>query len=162
MNGLTLYEGPSRLGKDDIVVLATGLTRPSVNRKTGDVVQVYILLQDWHPTYGRRNGRDESICGNCVMRQGSWNQQAECYVKGYMLNQPWTPKGACRLSRIARPSVSVRMETWPQCLSVSHFGRPSCEDTNGWPIPVSGVPPHSSTLRWRVCIAPQNNAPPLR
>ena len=119
MNGLTLYEGPSRLGKDDIVVLATGLTRPSVNRKTGDVVQVYILLKDWHPALGRQNGRDESICGTCVMRQGSWNQQAECYVKGYMLNQPWT---SWRWNRALYPKGSLQDIPYRKTIRVGAYG----------------------------------------
>ena len=89
MRGLTLYEGPSRLGKEDIVVLVTGLFG-SQNVKTGDCYQVYILLKNIHPHEARITGLDESICGGCGLRPLLMNPDGKCYVPGYMLNQPWT------------------------------------------------------------------------
>ena len=92
MTGLTLYEGPSTLGPDPIVVLATGI-RPSANVKTGDCYQVYILTADFHPHEARTLGMDESICGDCSLRPLTAKikkSKDQCYVEGYMLNQPWT------------------------------------------------------------------------
>jgi len=89
MRGLTLYEGPSTLGPDPIVVLATGITG-SQNIKTGDCYQVYILLKNIHPHEARITGLDESICGDCSLKPLLKNPDGECYVPGYMLNQPWT------------------------------------------------------------------------
>ena len=42
-NGLVLYHGPSRINRREIVVIATGLRRKSRNRKTGKMVQIWIL-----------------------------------------------------------------------------------------------------------------------
>ena len=89
MRGLTLYEGPSTLGPDPIVVLATGITG-SQNIKTGDCYQVYVLLRDIHPHEARITGLDESICGDCSLKPLLKNPDGECYVPGYMLNQPWS------------------------------------------------------------------------
>ena len=67
-NGAVLYTGPSLLDGAPIVVIATGLEDASSNRKTGAMVQTYILRQDVSPTEAVKSGADESICGDCVHR----------------------------------------------------------------------------------------------
>ena len=48
-----------------IVVIATYSNR---NKKTGHVVQTYILRADLNPLEASKKGEDFSICGNCTMR----------------------------------------------------------------------------------------------
>lgn len=56
------YEGPSLYdGKPIVVLVQTG----SSNRKTGDMVQTYILRSDIDPITASRMGEDSSICGTC-------------------------------------------------------------------------------------------------
>ena len=56
------YEGPSLYDGNPIVVLVqTG----SDNRKTGDMVQTYIMRSDIDPITASRMGEDYSICGTC-------------------------------------------------------------------------------------------------
>lgn len=66
--GVVLYEGPSMLDGEPIVAIATGMQTPSTNRKTGEMVQVHILLQKEHPSVAQNSGADSSICGNCPLR----------------------------------------------------------------------------------------------
>ena len=74
MNGFILYEGTTNGEK--FVVIATGVVRPSVNRKTGDMIQVWILLVDQSPIEGIQSGLDaETICIGCPFASGSG-----CYV----------------------------------------------------------------------------------
>jgi hypothetical protein len=57
-----IYEGPSLYDGAPIVVLVqTG----SSNRKTGDMVQTYILRSDIDPITASRTGKDSAICGTC-------------------------------------------------------------------------------------------------
>lgn len=57
-----VYEGPSLYDGQPIVVLVqTG----SKNRKTGDMVQTYILRSDIDPITASRTGEDKAICGDC-------------------------------------------------------------------------------------------------
>ena len=57
-----IYEGPSLYDGAPIVVLVqTG----STNRKTGDMVQTYILRSDIDPITASRTGQDKAICGDC-------------------------------------------------------------------------------------------------
>jgi hypothetical protein len=66
--GVVLWEGPSSWDGSPIVVLATGLVAPSQNRKTGAMVQVFIVRSDVSPMDALRDGSDDAICGACPLR----------------------------------------------------------------------------------------------
>lgn len=75
--GFVVYEGPSLLTGEPIVCIAT---LRSVNGKTGDMLQTWILLADIDPVAGNRTGADRAICGDCPAR-GVGGQQRSCYVQ---------------------------------------------------------------------------------
>lgn len=82
-NTFIAYEGPSMIDGNPIVVL---IQTHSKNRKTGDMVQTYILRSDIDPITASRTGQDRSICGDCIHR-GKANNNATgqatdrtCYV----------------------------------------------------------------------------------
>lgn len=79
-NGIILWEGQSRIDNTDIVALATGLKRGN-NKKTGNVIQVWILAKNIHPCEAKRTGKDFGICGDCKHRHFK-----SCYVE--MLRGP--------------------------------------------------------------------------
>ena len=60
-----IYKGPSQIDGKPIVVIATYSNR---NRKTGAVLQTYILREKINPLEASKNGEDFSICGSCPMR----------------------------------------------------------------------------------------------
>jgi hypothetical protein len=72
--GFILYEGASELDNAPIVVIATMSTN---NRKTGKMVQVWILRSDIDPIEAFKSRADYSICGNCPQR---WSLGGACYV----------------------------------------------------------------------------------
>ena len=74
-NGVILWRGPSRYDGREIIVIATGLIDESLNGKTGDTIQVYILDPSIKPTDGRKTGLDSTICGSCPFAGGKG-----CYV----------------------------------------------------------------------------------
>jgi hypothetical protein len=63
--GYVIYNGPSLLDGKPIIVVA--ITK-STNRKTGDMVQTYILRSDIAPVLALKSGDDSSICGDCKHR----------------------------------------------------------------------------------------------
>ena len=81
INGFIFYSGPSALDGQPIVGIATGLNNArkhstkGANRKTGAMVQTYILRADMLPTAALQRGADVSICGDCKHRSGA------CYVR---------------------------------------------------------------------------------
>ena len=84
MPGVILYEGPSMLDGAPIFVAAVWR---SANRKTGDMLQTYIMRSDMPPLEASKTGQDKSICGSCrhrgVPTTDPKRKQAErrsCYV----------------------------------------------------------------------------------
>lgn len=71
---MVIYEGPSRLDGAPIVVIATFKTN---NRKTGAMVQTWILRADMEPHAAVKSGHDSSICGQCPQRHYTGGA---CYV----------------------------------------------------------------------------------
>ncbi len=78
-NGLVLYEGPSMLDGQPVVAIATGIYEPSRNRKTGFMIQTWILHATLSPLEALSVGADRAICGDCSLR-GSGQKDRICYV----------------------------------------------------------------------------------
>lgn len=81
-DGAILWEGKSAIDGANIVVIINNMTKPSGNRKTGDMAQTYILRTDMKPIQAVVSGQDRSICGDCPHRPSlaKNNGQARCYV----------------------------------------------------------------------------------
>jgi hypothetical protein len=63
-----IWRGPSPWDGSPIVLLVTGLQRPSQNTKTGPMVQTFILRQDMRPIEAVTTGADAATCGACRFR----------------------------------------------------------------------------------------------
>ena len=74
MNGFIIHEDTHR------VVIATGFSTPSDNRKTGDMVQIWILVKAVDPVEAIKQGLDRLICGSCVHRGDGHGKERSCYV----------------------------------------------------------------------------------
>lgn len=72
--GFIVYQGPSLIDGSPIVAIA--LTHSS-NRKTGDMVQTYILRADVAPLVAVKTGEDAGVCGDCKHRPANGGA---CYV----------------------------------------------------------------------------------
>jgi hypothetical protein len=89
------WEGESLLGSGRVAVLVTGLQRESKNRKTGPMVQVWIL-----PVSGHRSAQDiHSVCGTCP-RQPTSLGDGSCYA--------WAVRAVPSVLRSAGSNVTPR------------------------------------------------------
>jgi hypothetical protein len=68
-----IYDGPSMLNGEPIIAVMTGIGRPSENRKTGPMAQVWIMPRDESPTEAYKSGSDAAVCGDCPIH-------SMCYV----------------------------------------------------------------------------------
>lgn len=80
--GVVLWEGLSPLDGQPIICVATFKTS---NRKTGNMVQTWILKADVNPVQAIKDGSDASICGGCYHRgfkndAGKVIRKRSCYV----------------------------------------------------------------------------------
>ena len=76
LKGFVLYRGVSPLDGSEFVVIAT---LKSGNRKTGDMVQVWILRADQDPVAAIQSGADVTVCGDCIHRKQADGSRS-CYV----------------------------------------------------------------------------------
>jgi len=74
--GYVLQRGTSPIDGKPFVVI---MTMKTTNRKTGDMVQVWILRDDVNPVEAIATGNDYSICGNCSHRKQPDGTRS-CYV----------------------------------------------------------------------------------
>ena len=77
-----IYMGPSLIDGAPIMVVAVISKR---NRKTGAMLQTYIMRSDIDPRHASAQGLDFSICGNCPLRGeinpgGKQAKNRPCYV----------------------------------------------------------------------------------
>jgi hypothetical protein len=102
-NGFVLHEDRDR------VIIATGFESPSDNRKTGDMIQIWILVKAVSPTEAIRTGLDRLICGNCVHRgheeNGRFGVGRSCYV-----NPGQAPQGIWKAWKAGRYSPLRSLE----------------------------------------------------
>jgi hypothetical protein len=104
-NGYVIHEDQHR------VVIATGFSSPSDNRKTGDMIQIWILVKSVSPTEAIRTGLDRLICGNCVHRgheeNGRFGVERTCYV-----NPGQAPQGIWKAWKAGRYSPLRSLEVF--------------------------------------------------
>ena len=74
--GFEVWRGLSPLDSQPIVAIAT---LNSDNRKTGNMIQVWVLCQRGYPVDNARDGSDYSICGDCKHRLNAIGIRT-CYV----------------------------------------------------------------------------------
>lgn len=111
INGAVLFEGPSAIDGQPIVLIITQMSQESSNRKTGHMVQTYILRQDIKPIEAAKSGADISICGDCKHRPSlaKTNGEAKCYVNiGQGAGSVW---GAYKRGSYPKLSVSELVAT---------------------------------------------------
>ena len=72
--GYIIYEGKSQINGDNIVAI---VTMKSNNAKTGNMASMWILNADMTPTQASKEGKDESVCGDCKHRAVN---KGACYV----------------------------------------------------------------------------------
>ena len=84
MPGAIIYKGPSRIDGAPIIAVAVW---SSTNRKTGDMLQTYILREDIDPRDANKYGEDFSICGTCELKgtptldpDKKLAEKRQCYV----------------------------------------------------------------------------------
>lgn len=84
MPGALIYKGPSTIDAQPVFVAAIW---GSSNRKTGNLMQTYIMRSDLDPLTASKLGEDYSVCGNCPHKgvptldvERSVAERRACYV----------------------------------------------------------------------------------
>jgi hypothetical protein len=146
-NGVILYEGPSQLDGAPIVVIAVGLKAKSTNRKTGAMVQTYILRSDVDPVAAIKAGKDAAICGDCRHRGDGTGKERTCYVN--------VGQGALSVWRAYKRGVYAYAETLidlaaGRMVRLGTYGDPAAVPSGIWHQLVRFASGHTGyTHQWR-------------
>ncbi|NDF50769.1 MAG: hypothetical protein EB116_11940 [Betaproteobacteria bacterium] len=133
MNGFLFYRGKSPIDGAPLIAIATLTT---TNRKTGDMVQTWILREDISPTEARRTGADRSYCGDCPVRGPcyvNWGQAPSsiwhAYHRGNYVDLRRKPAMMRRIvsGRIVRMGAAGD----PAMIPLQHWAR-VLEGADGW------------------------------
>ena len=157
-----LWEGRGRTSNEVLLVVASGFRTKSINPKTNDLLQVYILLRDEHPTEATKNGRDEAVCGNCRFRRAN---EGGCYTM-----TSWAPAALWRMYHAGRMPI-LKPGQGAELLKGAHvrfgaYGDPAAVDLAVWAPLLEVIAGHNSyTHQWadlggpwrRFCMASVDN-----
>lgn len=121
------YRGPSMIDGHEIVAIAT---TGSSNRKTGDMIQTWILRTSHSPTEAVRLGHDRSICGECPHR-GSAEKPRTCYVNiGQAPQAVWRAFKARRYPKATLAEFLAQRGDQP--LRMGSYGDPAAVPIAAW------------------------------
>lgn len=161
-NGI-IYEGPSAYDGKPIVVIATWSNR---NRKTGGVLQTYILARDINPLEASKTGADFTICGTCPHRGEPTADPARkiaknrtCYVnlgQGVLVVWRGFQRGAYPM---AADSASRKALGRGRVVRVGTYGDPAACPAHVWDELLSECAAHMAYTHasgWRPDIAMQS------
>ena len=85
-----LWSGPSALDGAPIMVVASCVSEPSENGKTGDMIQLAIMRRDLSPSDAWRAGADGAVCPDaCAHRSAARGGSGTCYVNKARLGDAW-------------------------------------------------------------------------
>jgi hypothetical protein len=128
-NSRIFYRGPSQLDQQPILGVITGLSTPSTNTKTGDMLQTYILREDVSPPDAVALGTDRSICGKCPLRGDGNGLGRACYV-----NVSWAPLSVWKYIRreVDLPILFQRSEFAGRFLRLGSYGDPTAIPLDVW------------------------------
>lgn len=147
---VVVWEGPSRLNGEKILVIATGLRSKAsshTNAKTGDLIQLYILPADTDPREAIDSGEDAAVCGSCVHRPTATGEDArrDCYV-----NVAWAPRNLWLAHRAGNVPPMPRGLLEGAAIRFGAWGDPAAVPVRVWQGLFRGASMHTGyTQLWR-------------
>lgn len=152
-NGSVIWSGASLLDGAPIVVIVIGLAIRAlgkVNRKTGAMLQTYILRADLSPIAAIKSGADVSICGMCVRRGNGDGSGRTCYVNiGQGPTVVW--KGLQRgLYPVATDAQALHEMGRDRMVRLGTYGDPAAVPAHVWQSLCADAIGHTGyTHQWR-------------
>lgn len=130
--GYVIYRGPSMLDGAPIVCVAIV---HSDNRKTGDVVQTYILREDIAPLDAIASGADSSICGDCKHRGNGDGTARTCYVNvGQGASRVWETYRAGNYPHVSPAHIELQKHVSGRVVRLGAYGDPAAVPIIVWRI----------------------------
>lgn len=142
--GYVIYQGPSQLDGKPIVCIGT---LKSKNRKTGPMVQTWIIRSDIHPV-AALTGADVSVCGECphrpAIRKTAAVPASSCYVQVGK-----APAAVYRAFKRGRYPTMPASAFAGRFLRIGSYGDPAAVPLTRWYAALKGTVGHTGyTHQW--------------
>jgi len=135
MAGFIFYRGPSPIDGAPIVAIAT---LKSVNGKTGNMVQTWILREDISPLDAIQSGADRSICGNCAHR-GRKGKKRTCYVDiGKSPSSVWPAYHRGQYIDLSNDPGTIAILIAQRIVRMGAYGDPAMVPVKQWRMLLAG------------------------
>lgn len=155
-----IYEGPSLYDGAPIVVIAQAA---SLNSKTGNMLQTFILRSDIDPVSASRMGLDSAICGDCP-HMGTPNPDSDkgqakgrtCYVT--LAHAPLGKYKAYKRGAYAQAfgHDNIRAIGLGRMVRLGTYGDPACVPSYIWESLLSACAGHTGYTHGKVNPMPQD------
>lgn len=142
---LVLYDGPSQLTGERILVIATA---QNGNRKIGDMLQLWIIPAI-SPIAAVKSGQDAAVCGDCKMRGDGRGRERSCYVEWWRavenIWQNWSKGKALACSPLEFATQRGGLQ-----LRIGAYGDPVAVPLDVWEVLLSSAEGWTAyTHQWR-------------
>ncbi len=151
MKNFVFYHGPSMLDGSDIIAIAT----ESRNKKTGSMIQTWIMRADVDPVDASRDGSDASICGSCVHmgKHDATGARIEgtrsCYVQLYVPKGIWSTWQRDRYDDLSRDLDGAAGRVAGEMVRLGAYGDPAAVPFWVWSRLLARVSGHTGyTHQW--------------
>ncbi len=153
--GIILYDGPSQIDGNPIVVIANGFNGNN-NNKIGHMIQTWIIRSDMHPQDALRGGQDYSVCGDCLHR-GEYNPKTKtvanrtCYVN--LLRGVFSVYNAYKRGAYVPFNYIEHNSLFEgRHVRIGSYGDPAAVSTDVWSLITSMCKDYTGyTQRWGSC-----------
>jgi hypothetical protein len=146
-NSYIAWEGNSLIDGSLIVLILTGFIFPSFNKKTGsEMIQSWILQQEFTPTHAAKEGLEVGICGSCPMKM---SEVGSCYVNLLGVNRVYQKYKSGAYPKLSNNEIEIlRRYRYP--IRIGSYGDPTAIPFDVWEPLILASGKHTGyTHNWR-------------
>ncbi len=146
-NSYIAWEGDSLIDGSPIVLILTGFVSPTSNRKTGSqMIQSWILQQEFAPTHAAKEGLDRGVCGDCKLKM---SEVGSCYVNLVANNKMYLKYKAGNYQNLEAKEIEV-LKRYRYPIRIGSYGDPTAVPLEVWePIILASGKYTGYTHNWK-------------
>ena len=138
-NSYVAWEGASLIDGSTIVLILTGFVNHTSNRKTGRLLQSWILQQEFAPTFAAKKGLDEGICGSCTLKLSN---TGSCYVNLLPVNNIHRKYVAGTYPKLSENEIEI-LKRYRYPIRIGSYGDPTAVPFDIWEPIISASGRHT-------------------
>ena len=133
-NSYIAWEGASLIDGSPIVLILTGFIHHSSNKKSGRILQSWIIQQNILPTEAAKHGRDKANCGDCPLKLSNIGS---CYVNLLPLNNIYRKHRAGGYQKLSKHEIEI-IKRYRYPIRIGSYGETALQE--GFPPQATANP----------------------